>query len=174
MNTVDFTLNRAVLSFDWNITLIHNSIFFWRFTLVNVPTRDPAEILDFHRKLIGKMLETEAVVKALSGEPGDIGITLSNPTLRLKLTLDGADTILTSFDDGDTNAVDPTITMTWETALGFWLGEIDPISAFFTGKIKIEGQDMDPLFKLKSIVSEAQEASRQVVKELGWLDRSLC
>ncbi|MCX6647391.1 MAG: SCP2 sterol-binding domain-containing protein [bacterium] len=137
-----------------------------------VPTSDPTEILRFHRKLIEKMLESESVVNSLSGEPGDVGITLADPVLRLKLTLDGLDTKLEALGDDDTTPVDPTLKMKWETALNFWLGKIDPISAFFTGKIKLEGSNMDPLFKLKSVVEEAKQASREVAAEFGWQDRS--
>jgi putative sterol carrier protein len=142
------------------------------FTLGNVPTSDPIVILDFHRRLIGKMLESESVVNSLSGEPGDIGITLSDPVLRLKLTLDGLDTKLETLADTDTTPVDPTLKMKWETALNFWLGKIDPVSAFFTGKIKLEGSNMDPIFKLKSVVEEAKQASIEVAAEFGWQDRS--
>jgi putative sterol carrier protein len=137
-----------------------------------VPTSDPTEILEFHRKLIKKMLESESVVNSLSGEPGDVGITLADPVLRLKLTLDGLDTKLEALGDADTTPVDPTLKMKWETALNFWLGNVDPVSAFFTGKIKLEGSNMDPLFKLKSVVEEARQASREVAAEFGWQDRS--
>lgn len=114
------------------------------------------------------MLESENVVDTLSGEPGNVGITLVDPDLRLKLTLDGINTKLESIDTGDSAQVDPTLKMKWETALNFWLGNIDPVSAFFTGKIKLEGQNMNPIFKLKSVVEEAKQASREVAEEFGW------
>ena len=138
------------------------------FDLGNVPTSDPSEILEFHCKLIAKMLENESVVNSLSGERGDVGIILADPAMKMKLTLDGVDTRLESLDDGDLTSVDPTLRMRWETALNFWLGKIDPVSAFFSGKIKLEGRNMDPLFKLKEVVDEAKEASREVAAEFGW------
>jgi putative sterol carrier protein len=134
----------------------------------NVPTSDPHVIVEFHRKLIEKLLESEEVLAALSGETGEIGIRLDEPRIALRLRIDGENTALETVDPSDEPAAGPRISMKWETALKFWRGDLDILAALIRGDIRIEGQDMEPLFRLKSVVYKAREASRLVEQELGW------
>jgi len=136
--------------------------------VVDIPTRDPDEIVDFHKKLVNKLLESKEVRSGLSGEKGRIGINLHDPDISLMLTIDGTDTTLDRVEDEDQNPADTCISMKWDTALRFWRGELDIMSALLTGAIKIDGRNLDPLFRLKSIVYKAQEASEEVARELGW------
>ncbi len=125
-------------------------------------------IYEFHRKLIEKLLESDEVIASLSGETGSIGIILSDPSLRLRLVIDGSKTRLGTVNSSDGSVDDPSILMTCETALKFWLGDLDIMSAVLNGSIRVEGMNMDPLFKLKSIISQAREISQAVAEELGW------
>lgn len=134
----------------------------------DVPTSDPHVIVEFHKKLIEKLLESEEVLTALSGESGEIGIRLDEPRIALRLRIDGENTALEMVDSPDEPSVGPRISMKWETALRFWRGDLDIMGALLRGDIRIEGQDMEPLFRLKSVVYKAREASRQVERELGW------
>jgi putative sterol carrier protein len=135
----------------------------------DVPTRDPAIIVEFHRKLIEKLMESDEVANALSGEKEKIGITLSDPDVRMRLNIDGKNTALGMVEAEDEPADDPMISMRWATALRFWKGDLDLMSAVLTGKIKVQGTNMDPLFRLKSVVYRAREASADVAKEMGWV-----
>ncbi len=134
----------------------------------NVPTSDPADVFEFHRRLIEKLLEYEDVLNAFSDEGSELGIYITEPDVRLRLIIDGRNSELIKVDPDDEKVDDPRITMSWSVAYKFWFGSIDIMSALLTGSIKVEGQNMDPLFKLKSIVSRAREACEVVSSELGW------
>lgn len=134
----------------------------------SVPKNDPDAIVEFHRRLIQSLLESEKVVAALSGDPCRIGISLQEPDIRLRLMIDGARSSLQLVDPSDETVDDPRLSMKWETALKFWLGDLDIMSAVLNRTIKIEGQNVDPLFRLKSVVNEAGQASSEIVREFGW------
>jgi putative sterol carrier protein len=104
----------------------------------------------------------------MAGEPASIGIHLTDPEIELRLNLNGADSELVEIPAGQPIQNDVTITMKWEIAHRFWSGDIDLMSALLTGKIKVEGSNMDPLFRLKSIVDQAREAYKELSKEYGW------
>ena len=134
----------------------------------SVPTTDRDLIVRFHQRLIEELITDEEVVVAMSGSPCVMGIILKEPDIRLRLSIDGASTILSPVEDENEPIDDPRIIMTWPTAYKFWQGSLDIMSAVLTGAVRVEGSDMDPLFQLKSIVHKAREASRTVADEMGW------
>ena len=134
----------------------------------SVPTTDRDQIVRFHQRLIEKMLEDEEVVVAMSGEPCELGILLSEPEIRLRLEVNGVNSRLYEVDGGDIKVDNPRILMKWSTAYRFWQGTLDLMSAVLNGSVRIEGTDMDPLFQLKSIAHKAQDASRVIADEMGW------
>jgi len=136
--------------------------------VVEIPTRDPDQIVEFHKRLVQKLLESKEVQAGLSGETASIGIIIIDPDVNLLLTVDGGDTTLEFPETLDKSREDTIITMKWDTALRFWQGQLDIMGALLTGAIKIDGKNLDPLFRLKSIVYKAQEASEEVARELGW------
>jgi len=138
------------------------------FRLTTLPTRERSTIIEFHQKLIERLISNNKVVEALDGVSGDIGITIQDPEVRLRLIMDGANTRLIEVNGDDTIPDDPHLKMAWETAYNFWMGRLDIMSALFTGKVKIEGQKMDPLFNLKNIVPYARDACVDVATEMGW------
>jgi len=131
-------------------------------------TADPEAIFEFHTKLIEKLLEYDDVVAALSGNSEEMGIYITDPATRLRLVIDGADTHLVQIDPSDKSVDDPRITMKWMTALKFWHGDLDIMGALLTGVVKVEGQNMDPLFRLKSVVHRAKKATTDTASEMGW------
>jgi putative sterol carrier protein len=136
--------------------------------VVDIPTRDPNQIVEFHKRLVQKLLESKEVQAGLTGEKASIGIVIKDPDVNLLLTVNGGDTTLERAETLEKEQVDTTITMRWDTALRFWGGKLDIMGALLTGAIKIDGKNLDPLFRLKSIVYKAQEASEEVAHELGW------
>ena len=136
--------------------------------MVDIPTRDPDQIVDFHKRLVEKLLESKEVQAGLSGDKASIGIAIRDPDVNLLLTVNGSDTTLERRNNLEQGKEDTTITMRWDTALRFWRGQLDIMGALLTGAIKIDGKNLDPLFRLKSIVYKAQEASEEVARELGW------
>jgi putative sterol carrier protein len=129
---------------------------------------DPDQIFEFHKRLVEKLLEFEDITAAFSGENEQIGIYITDPDVRLRLVIKGADTHLIKVDPGDETQDDPRLIMKWKTALKFWQGNLDIMGALLSGAVKVEGQNMDPLFRLKSVVYRAKDASVEVAKELGW------
>ncbi len=134
----------------------------------SLPKNDPDAVVEFHRRLIQSLLESEKVVKALSGDPCRMGISLQEPDIRMRLVIDGARSCMQLVDPDDKTVDDPCLSMKWETALKFWLGDLDIMSAVLNRAIKIEGQNVDPLFRLKSVLNEARQASNEIVREFGW------
>ena len=133
-----------------------------------VPTTDVATIIAVHRRLVENLRCIPEVAAALAGEPASIGIHLTCPEIFLRLNLAGANSELAEVPECDMAANDVNITMKWEIAHRFWSGDIDLMSALLTGKIKVEGRNMDPLFRLKSIVDQARDAYKELSKESGW------
>jgi len=136
--------------------------------VAKVPTTDPATIIAIHKRLVERLRAEPDVASALAGEPASIGIRLSEPSISLRLNMNGADSNLVEIMDGDTSVSDVTISMKWETAHRFWSGDADLMSSLLTGKIKVEGPNMDPLFRLKAIVNQAREAYKSLADEFGW------
>jgi putative sterol carrier protein len=136
--------------------------------VAKVPTTDPATIIDIHRRLVERLRMLPDVAASLAGEPASIGIRLSDPSINLRLNLNGADSNLIEIPTGDETVDDVTISMKWETAHRFWSGDADLMSSLLTGKIKVEGPNMDPLFRLKAIVNQARDAYRSLSAEFGW------
>ncbi len=128
---------------------------------------DPDVVVDFHEKLIQRLLESEQVLAVLEGQTGVIGVHVKDPDVAMRINIDGENTRIERVDGGEEELEDARITMRWDTALRFWQGSLDIMGALFTGKIKVSGVNMDPLFRLKSIISEAKQASREVAEELG-------
>ena len=137
--------------------------------VAKVPTTDPATIIALHTRLVERLRSSPEVAAAMAGEPACIGIHLTEPDIDLRLRLNGAESSLVQAVDGEETVCDVIITMKWETAHRFWSGDIDLMSSLLTGKIKVEGPNMDPLFRLKSIVHKARESYMELSKEYGWL-----
>jgi hypothetical protein len=136
--------------------------------VTKVPTTDPAKIVAVHTRLVERLRAAPDIAAALAGEPANIGIHLTDPAIRLRLKLDGPNSSLLEAPEGDGEKDDVVITMKWETAHGFWSGDVDLVSSLLTGKIKVQGDNMDPLFRLKAIVNQAKIAYNQLCKEYGW------
>jgi len=114
------------------------------------------------------MIEDDEVVVAMSGDVCELGILLKEPDIRLRLSINGAETRLFEVKEDDESVDDPRIIMSWQTAYKFWQGKLDLMSSVLNGSVRVEGSNMDPLFQLKSIVHKAQEASQAVSEEMGW------
>jgi putative sterol carrier protein len=163
---VDIPVNRALLSdFSLSRLSVYSSSSGECFIVSKVPTTDPARIIALHVSLVERLRARPDVAVALAGEPASIVIRLKDPDIVLRLMLDGSKSALTSIDAVDSDIDDVTITMKWETAHRFWLGEADLMSSLLTGKIKVEGRNMDPLFRLKTIVHQAQDAYKEILSE---------
>ena len=134
--------------------------------VTDIPTSDPEVIVEIHRNLIAKLLESPEAIEKLSGNPMQVGIILSDPDVSLILTLDGANTTLTQSGESDPD-IDPTIQMSWETAHKFWLGNMEIMSAVFTGKVRLQGKNMDPLFRMKGVVDVARKVYSEIINDIG-------
>jgi putative sterol carrier protein len=93
------------------------------------------------QELVGKMQENQAWVpgKTVKLDFGDQGVIL----------LDGANNHVTE-DDG---AADTTIKTSWDDWQKMASGELDGMTAFMTGKLKIEG-DMGNAMQLQGVLSK--------------------
>jgi len=132
---------------------------------LSVPTTEPKEIINLHIKLMERLMELPEVLEAVGGEPASVGIKLLEPEVNLRLVLDGRRSRLEEMGKEERED-EVTITMKWETAHKFWLGKLNLTAALLTGKIKVEGRDMDALFRLKSIIPQACEEYIRLTEEL--------
>lgn len=139
---------------------------------MDLPTTDPAEITDLLSRMIVRLKDCPEALSALSGTPGTIRIRLTDPDVDLRLNLAGDETFMGPNEAGDDGSYDTTISMRWETAHGFWAGSLDLMSALMMGTVKIEGSNLDPLFRLKSLLTPAREIYLELVREYGDKDRS--
>lgn len=135
--------------------------------MAKVPTNDPERILEVHQQLVERLRTNPEVASVMEGEIATIGIHLTEPDINLRLSLNGADSSLVRILEGDDKEDDVKISMKWETAHKFWLGQVDIMRALLTGKIKITGPNMDPLFRLKSIAQFACQTYQEITKEMG-------
>ena len=133
--------------------------------MTDLPTTDPARIVELHQRLIDSLREQPEVAASLRGEPAVINIRLTEPDINLKLTLAGDETALVAAGSDDPDP-DVTISMSWRVANEFWAGALDLMAALMTGKIKIEGPNMDPLFRLKTLVPAARETYNRLLTEM--------
>jgi putative sterol carrier protein len=93
------------------------------------------------QELVGKMQENEAWVpgKTVKLDFGDDGVIL----------LDGANSQVTEADA----AADTTIKTSWEDWQKMAAGELDGMTAFMTGKLKIDG-DMGNAMQLQGVLAK--------------------
>ena len=93
------------------------------------------------QELVGKMQENQAWVpgKTVKLDFGDEGVIL----------LDGASEKVTEED----SAADTTIKVSWEDWQKMAAGELDGMTAFMTGKLKIEG-DMSNAMQLQGVLAK--------------------
>ena len=93
------------------------------------------------QELVGKMQENQAWVpgKTVKLDFGDQGVIL----------LDGASSQVTEND----SAADTTIKTSWEDWQKMAAGELDGMTAFMTGKLKIDG-DMSNAMQLQGVLAK--------------------
>lgn len=133
--------------------------------MTDLPTTDPHEIIELHAELISRLIATPEGTQGFSGSEKVIALKLRQPDITMKLWLNGADSNLTGLVDGEELKADVSVIMNWELAHRFWSGGVDLISQLLIGKVRVEGGDMDPLFRLKALVPIARELYKQLVNE---------
>ena len=62
---------------------------------------------------------------------------------------------------GDVDGPDATISQSYDTAVGLARSEVSPVTAFMTGKIKVDG-NMGMLMGLQGVLTQIPEAMRAI------------
>lgn len=134
--------------------------------MTDLPTTDPSAVLELHKLMIDRLKDRPEAVALLDGDCGSIRIVLRNPGIALSLVLDGKNTRLEQITS-DNGEWDTTVSMPWKTAHEFWSGRLDLMGAIMDGSIKIDGKNLDPLFRLKALLRPAQQIYLDLVAESG-------
>ena len=133
--------------------------------MADVPTSDPSEIVDIHSELIRRIVATPEGAQGFSGNEKVIGLKIKDPDVTMRLVLSGGDTNLTGVGPDEDLKANISVVMSWEIAHKFWSGKLDLMGQLLTGKVKVEGGDMDPLFRLKALLPKAREVYSQIITE---------
>jgi len=103
-------------------------------------------------ELKGRLNEDEAFRRASAGAEATLQQVISTPDGERRYWIK-VDHGTIDMAPGDTERPDATIVQDRETAAGLALGQVNPVSAFMTGKLKVQGSMM-LLMQLQSALGE--------------------
>ncbi|HEX9744075.1 MAG TPA: SCP2 sterol-binding domain-containing protein [bacterium] len=133
--------------------------------MTELPTIEPSEIIELHTELISRLAATPEGSQGFSGVDKVIGFKLKDPDVVMKMTLSGENSNIVGVGENEALDANISVTMPWEVAHKFWSGKLDLMGQLLMGKVKVEGGDMDPLFRLKGLVPKAREVYAEIMKE---------